>query len=245
MTSARHLTDPLTLLRRCARLATAAALFAGVPATADVLVETTSGGNTLPLIITGQYQQTYGAEAFAALRPGGEVITGIAFALNPVYGQTFSGTVSSLDIRLSTIPTSPSEIAGLVPLGTDSVTVRTGAAQLSGINNQVTPTYDIVIPFHTPFHYDPARGSLLLDIWKTGPSSGMSYGYLEAGLNSSISRAYAFSTAPSSGYSVGYGVATLFLTSPVPEGGTGLMLTLGLIALSGARRVAAKYVRRC
>lgn len=215
----------------CSRIAIAAALLCAVNAKADVLVPATSSSNTLPLIITGQYQQTYASGAFASL-PAGHVIVGMAFAVDPISGSAFSGTISDLEVRVSTVSLQPSAVTGLLPLGSDSVLVHDGPISLTGSNNGVSATYDIIIPFSRPFSYVPANGTFLVDIVKRG--STPSYRYLEAGGNSLISRAWAFEGGVSSGFNVGYGVSTNFLTA-VPEVPSYAMALLGVAMLLGLR----------
>ena len=128
-------------------------------------------GNLLPILSPQpiRYQQVYDHSQFAAFAAGGEYITQIAFRVHSP-GIAFSASIGSLQVNLSTTPKVPEALSATFSdnIGTDD-TVVFPAAQVDFSTSVAGPAdgpqaFDLVITFATPFHYDPSKGNLLLDI---------------------------------------------------------------------------------
>jgi hypothetical protein len=114
-----------------------------------------------------RYQQIYDASEF----PASELlISEIRFRPNstPEGGSAFSGTLADVQISFST--TSRNLVDGLSRtfaenVGLDATVIHTGPLSLSSaFTGNFPKDFDIVIPFTTPFFFNPAAGNLLLDV---------------------------------------------------------------------------------
>lgn len=157
---------------------------AAPPARADVIVSP-PGANVLgngqgvaPFTNKGdtdgnRYQQVYSSSFFSGVGSN-LLITDVAFRLKqPSLGGAITAnlSLSNVVIRLSTTSRNadtdfPNGLSGDLALnpGADARTVYSGPLTLtssrpSGVNN-----FDFLIPFQTPFSYQPGRGNLLLDV---------------------------------------------------------------------------------
>jgi hypothetical protein len=115
-----------------------------------------------------RYQQVYAASDFASLSAP-QLITEIAFRPDGVFGEPFTTTIPSVQIRLATTTTPPDGLSSVFAnnVGADDAIVFAGALTLS--SSFAGPVggpkaFDVVIPLQTPFVYNPARGNLLLDM---------------------------------------------------------------------------------
>ena len=120
-------------------------------------------------------------------------------------------------------------------IGADATVVFSGPVTLSSAG---TLAFDSIINFTTDFAYNPADGSLLVQIVNTGGGSTTAFDY---GPNAAFSRVFDFSSPGASGVvDIGDGLATEFLTatSVVPEPSTWAMMLLGFAGLGfvGHRR---------
>ena len=206
-----------------------------------------NGNNTFPFGIgndpyevpsgTQRYQQVYSASDFAALAPGGEYITQIAFRPDATFGAAFSTTLPDIRIDLSTASASPDALSTTFAnnVGADDTIVYGGAtgAALSLSSSFTGPAggpkdFDIIINLTTPFFYDPAAGNLLLDVRNFGGGSIPVFDAQDA-LFDSVSRVYTgFSGVGSAtaDHADSTGLVTRF-TTVVPEPGTMLLAALG------------------
>jgi hypothetical protein len=166
-----------------------------------------------------RYMQVYNASQFASLS-GPALLT--QFALRPdgipgpsgpktptyrVYASTTSRSVADLSTTFNT------------NLGTDNTLVFEGplvltTANLPGPGN--TRQFDIVFPMTTPFPYDPAAGSLLLDFQIAG-STGVPIrrDAVNGDPNTTVVTGFGSATAVT-GSKPGFGFVTEFTFEPIP-----------------------------
>jgi hypothetical protein len=114
-------------------------------------------------------QDVFSSAYFPANGP--TTITGMRF--RPDAGWTSAATVSipSIDFRLSATSRGPGTLSTVFSenIGPDEILVRSGALTYSTLQNGPTSkpnVFDILVPFQTPFVYDPSQGHLLIDIRK-------------------------------------------------------------------------------
>ena len=121
---------------------------------------------------TNRYQQVYAASQFAAVQPGGALITEIAFRPNWQFAAPGPFVVADVQIELSTTDKPPHMLDGVFAnnVGADNTVVfGPGTLMLSTLHAgpaRGPKAFDILIPLTTPFFYDPAHGNLLLDVRK-------------------------------------------------------------------------------
>jgi acid phosphatase len=151
-------------------------VFISIPTTGAMIVpnnlSTTAGdtGNLFPIFSSKpmRSQQVYAKSQFSRFGAGGENINSIAFRAHAP-GVSFAGFVPQLQVRLSTTQKNPDGLSSTFAdnAGVDDTQVFSGPLAVS-VNNSASPTavntFDIVITFTTPFHYNPASGNLLIDI---------------------------------------------------------------------------------
>ena len=173
---------------------------------------------------------------------GGPIsIESVAYRLDQGATST-SASFTDVQVRLSTAVTTPDTISTTLAdnVGSDVTTVFSGPLTLSSPGGVGSPSaFDLVIPFSTPFVYDPTQGDLLFDWQYAGDFSGSSFRidmnqYNETPFIGIIT--YAEDSRP-----VPDGVAedlhpgkffiAQFTVTPVPEPATGALLGLGLLAL--------------
>lgn len=201
-------------------------------AAADVTFDATGANNCIPLngCGAGVYQQVYSSTPFGS---SPQEILGIKFkAAQDQYGHAFGPSMLNLTIDLSTTAISPATITNnpAVNLGTNDAIVFSGNAVLSSSGANM---FDVHIPFTTPYLYNPAQGNLLVGI---NVASGSTGGQLDWGYSLLVGRAYEF--VAGSGYrgEPYSGLATQFVTSPVPEPEIYAMMTAGLALFGFAGR---------
>ncbi len=124
------------------------------------------GGGSSVLNDNIRLQEIYNA----ALMPDGPVtITEMRFRPSAHYGAAFTATISNINIRLSTTTVMPVAISSTFAanVGTNETVVFDGELTLASAFTGPASgpkDFDIVIPFATPFSYDPSQGNLLVDI---------------------------------------------------------------------------------
>ena len=123
---------------------------------------------------SNRYQELIGPQQFGS---GTLIINQIAFRTYPGTGP-LNLTIANLTVNLSTSPLYPNTDNGR-PLmsttfanniGTDNTLVFSGPKNVTspGCAGPSPCPFDVVIPLSTPFFYNPALGSLLVDIQSTG-----------------------------------------------------------------------------
>jgi PEP-CTERM motif len=235
-------------VRRAALLmcAAAALTFAGtiVAPGGDASTEG-NGNNGFPFnlgnfgLSSMRYQQVYAASEFSSL--GGPVlITAIDFRPDASIGGAFSSTLSDIQIDLSTTSITPSTISSTFAnnVGGDDLTVFSGALSLSSSftgPGAGPKDFDIVINLITPFLYDPANGSLLLDVRNFGGGSTTQFDADTT--TTSVGRVWALSSAAETGTVDGgtNALVTQFVFTETPEPSTISMVGLAVLGLGMAR----------
>lgn len=122
---------------------------------------------TAPFNLPSRYQQLYDKSEFAAFKTPVQIT---ALAFRPVEDQEAQGhKIDRIQLRLSTFKQNPAAFSPVFDqnIGRDELilfdgplTLRTRMRRGSGNTLQC----DIVVPLSKPFVYNPAEGSLLLDI---------------------------------------------------------------------------------
>jgi hypothetical protein len=115
---------------------------------------------------TMRYQQVFDATEFAAISQG-SMITHIAFRSDASFNFPTSGTISSIQINLSSSAAAPDALSEFFAsnLGLNDRTVYSGPLTLSSSDiGSVPRQFEFVITLQTPFRYDPNQGNLLLDV---------------------------------------------------------------------------------
>ncbi len=209
-----------------------------IPAVADVIIGNppdTGTGNCFPwgCDYNAEYQQVYTASAFS----GPITITDLEFYNTQFDSGSTELPAGTFTIFLSTAGVDPSTITGdfASNLGADNTQV------FSGSINQPWAFGDVLhIVLGTPFTYDPTQGNLLMDVVGSNVSLPGGSTYFDESTTTDFSRAYCPSgTACAVGVlnGVANGLVTGFSTgNTVPEPGTLLMMTSGLLGLAAARR---------
>ena len=121
--------------------------------------------------------QTIAAASLFSSFGGPVVIDSLAFRLDSG-ASTTSGAFDDFQVRLSTAATSVTTLSTTLDdnVGTDEVSVFSGPLVLSSTSGVASPSeFDLLIPFMTPFLYDPLAGDLLLDWEYEGTFSGSSF----------------------------------------------------------------------
>lgn len=113
-----------------------------------------------------RYQQVIAASEFPA-KP--RTIRKIALRVDSAAGSGFSESLGHVRIGLSTSARTPANLSRTFAenLGADATTVYDGRLALSSAfagPSGGPKEFDVVITFDTPFAYDPAKGSLLIDV---------------------------------------------------------------------------------
>lgn len=121
--------------------------------------------------------QTIADASFFSSFGGPVVIDSLAFRLDSG-ASTTSGAFDDFQVRLSTAATSVATLSTTLDdnVGSDEVSVFSGPLVLSSAGGVASPSdFDLLIPFMTPFTYDPLAGDLLLDWEYEGTFSGSSF----------------------------------------------------------------------
>jgi hypothetical protein len=185
-----------------------------------------------------RYMQIHDASQFAALSAP-VFITQFAWRPDTLPGPT--GPYMH-DVQLFASTTNRS-VAGLSStfaenIGPDNTLVYSGpltltTANLPGPGN--TKQFDIVVPFTTPFRYDPLAGNLLWDLHVTSTSGQVIRRDTVSG-NPVVNNLLAFSPTATSGTVGGAGAVLQFTYQPVPEPSGFALVSLGALGLLGSFR---------
>ncbi len=182
-----------------------------------------------------RYQQVYSASEFSSM-VGPHQITEIAFRPDAALGLAFFSNITSVQFNLSTTSIQPDNLSATFAnnVGLDDTVVRSGSIIFdSAFTGPVNgpKDFDIIVPFTTPFVYDPALGNLLLDIriFDGGVVRSMDavFSSTDGG-----SRALTFIgetvNTPTASIVDSLALVTRFTTSPIPEPTSASLLILGL-----------------
>ena len=229
--------------------------FAPVPVAADIIVPSSlvnvegNANNGFPFNILDhgrtsmRYQQVYLASEFGPDALNIEAMLFRPDGGNGGSGNPFSTVLPNAQINLSTTPNGPDGLSSTFAdnVGLDDTNVHAGSLALSsadaaGPGN--TRAFDIIIPFTTPFFYNPALGNLLLDVRVVG---GLSTQFdANETFGDSVSRVFSDDSAASTGIPDTLGLVTKFQTSPVnavPDPASSMsLLMMGFSGLFAARR---------
>jgi len=211
-------------------------------------------GNSFPFNnFEGRYQQGYAADQFDS---GLLQINEIAFrtdadpaAADWTSNLTFTVNLSTSQNAVGSLSTTFAD-----NVGSDATLVYTATSGIVGGTNAggTGPNaFDVILTLDTPFLYNPANGDLLLEVLMETqvnflPLSGFSYldavesdtGTFDIGLQRVWNSGGDTGALTGSTDVEGFGLVTRFTYDVVPEPGTGLLLTAGLLGLAAQRRRA-------
>jgi hypothetical protein len=232
MTSSLRFVFYLAML--CALLATSASAQSTSIIVPGALANT-DGNDGSPLFL--RYQQVYSSSEFGLINNGGGDIAGFLFRLDQTFGQSFSTTLTNVQITLSTTQKAPGALSPVFAenVGADR-TVVLGPATVpfsAGKTPLVSPQpFDAGFGFTHAFYYNPAAGNLLVDVQLFG---GATAGYFDAQSTQgdSISSLGGSSASALSGILSTAGLVTEFAVVPVPEPSALVLVSFGLAVLVG------------
>jgi len=118
-------------------------------------------------------QEIFSSEQFASI--GGPIwITGAYYRPDMQVTTPREFTYFGLEVRMSTTDKTPATLSNTFSenIGSDETLVYSGDCTLSTSGRDGLEDFDYVIKYHTPFYYDPGKGSLLSEYWTRGASSG-------------------------------------------------------------------------
>ena len=191
-------------------------------------------------------QQVYSSDQFASLT-GPEYITQIAFRPSVFFSAgPFTATSSDIQVDLSTTLKTPDNLSLTFAnnIGSDDTTVLHGPLTISSTATGSPTNFSIIVPFTTPFLYDPSKGNLLLDVRNFSGASQLFFMQIDGVFGDSVSRVYTNAQLndvnnPTAFGSDTVGLVTQFttvpVTQPVPEPTTVVLLCLGIAAFAIAQ----------
>ena len=208
-----------------------------------------SGAADLPY--AGPYQLIYTGAAFGGLFS----VEGVAFKTHFTEQLASRGASNSFTLSVGTTSAAPARP------GSSFATNRRSdlTAVFSGIVTvpvAASDRFDFVVPFATPFVFDPSLGNLLLDVFITTPAEEQSDHWfrflLETGLSADVGAVFANFDTPEGSGIPNYGLLTQFSGTrvslePTPEPGTLMLILLGvtgLVSLGGQRAIRNVMIAR-
>ena len=208
-------------------------------------------GNCFPFgcSYSGSYQQVYTRSVFSSVFSSPIRITALEFYNTALHGEATSLTSGTWTISMSTSSADWDTLTPVFPanIGSNNTHVFTGDLARPWSFGDT-----LVIPFSTPFIYNPASGNLLMTIVASHPT-GSDLFFDTNGLNdfqfngnTIMGRVYLPAGGPSSIGAVnnGYGLVTGFQAQPVPEPTSLSLLVVGFAAVAVRQRRAASGRKR-
>jgi len=174
--------------------------------------------------------QVYSAADFG-LPPGASgLVTSVAFRLDGASGQSFSGFWPGATIFLSTTTRTPDSLstAFVDNVGPDSVLAFSGSFVMRATNTSLFPrSFEVQVPFATPFWYDPAKGNLSMYFATLGGPANLVFDAQDS-LGDGVGRVFGPNGAVS-GTVDSLGFVTRFGMAVVPEPS---MISLAILAVA-------------
>ena len=191
-----------------------------------------------------RYQQVYSSTTFSSLPPGGGDIRGIILRGDQGARQVWGGKISTIEIELSSTTKPVDSLSAVFAsnVGADRTVVFTRGSTITAevfarFGPEQATTFAIL--FNQPFHYDPSKGNLLLDV---RTYAGIDWQYstdeqkpmLDAAdrPNDGVSRVFARDVNAGVAETVdSLGLYTVFSLDVVPEPSSVGLLLLGTVSL--------------
>jgi len=175
---------------------------------ASAAIDGANGSGLLFEVI--RLQHVYAATGF----PSGPIlIRQLRFRPSAVSGFAFSTVVSNFQINMSTTPRGPGSLVAEFAqnTGSDDTLAFQGPLAISSVFSgpaQGPKDFDIVVSLHTPFHYDPAAGNLLID-YRNFSGSGASPIDASGAAQDGASRAFALNANATSAGTIDTGAEVI------------------------------------
>ena len=187
-------------------------------------------------------QQCYEGALFPGYQEG-DLIEGIAFRISADRGEiehSFDVTFANVEVHVSTFskPRTQLDPTFSKNVGSDEAVVYNGPLHWrADFNPGQVQAMSLIIPFGTPFSYNPSHGALLLDITVRG---GMETGFVDAAGSPHLGIVRGFGLPSTKGEVVGgAGLVTRFEIQSIPEPATALLAVAAvaqMLAFAALRR---------
>jgi hypothetical protein len=179
-------------------------------------VEGNSASGDLFRTTSSKFQQVYSASAFSFLSGVTGRIDGLSFRFDGPTAQNFANVWSSVSVTLSTGSREPDSLSAMYEAnaGTDPLEVYGGSLTIVSTFSPGVRSFDVQIPFTTPFFYDPSRGNLTLTIL-TSPGPTNLFLDAQSSVGDSVGRVYGGISL--TGTPDTLGLVTRFSITPIPE----------------------------
>jgi hypothetical protein len=215
-------------------LATSTALAQGTFVVPNALANTEGNSSSAALFgpATLRVLQVYSASEFG-LPPGASgLVSSVAFRLDGASGQTFSGFWPGAGIVLSTTPRAPDSLSSVYSenIGSDAVSVFNNTFLIRATNASVSPrSFEVVVPFSTPFWYDPSQGNLSMALVTGGGGTSLLLDAQDT-FGDGVGRAFENGTVDTVGF------VTRFDMTVVPEPGVTSFVVIAVLFFAGLSR---------
>ncbi len=134
-----------------------------------------------------RHHYLFGQSLFLESMPEGAVITGLAMRVDEL--NTVRSAQVSITMSLSTHPVLPFHLSTRFGenIGSDAKTVFRGPLSvIDSAPGQGLKPFDALIPFESPFFYDPRNGNLLLDVTAPIGANGLYFDMFQSSNVASI-----------------------------------------------------------